>query len=197
MDLIYFIKDFSTLFNKEYHLKDDYYFLHSILPESIKSKNLNINSTTCSFIIKSGVRRFLPCGHPIDLKNRNSQFCDKHTTYNFKKEHPKECKEIEKEKQKLQLLEESKKPKISIIAQKQLQQKNGIVLVKNKCNNIVWPNSTLVFKSFKEKIIIGTEDINGNVIPLKEEDIQLCIFNKLKYNSPSFIQEKNNQIYDL
>ena len=183
MDLIYFIKDFNVLYNKEYHLKDDLTFLYQILPESIKSKNLNLNSTTCPFIIKSGVRRFLPCGHPIDLKNSNSQFCEKHTTYNFKKEHPKEYKEMEKEKQKLQLLDESKKPKISVIAKKQIQQQNSIILVKNNFNNILWPNSNLVFKSFKEKIIIGTEDINGNIIPLKEEDIQLCISNKLKYET--------------
>ncbi len=182
MDLIYFIKDFNVLFNKEYHLKDDLNFLYQILPDSIKNKNLNLNSTTCPFIIKSGVRRFQPCGHPIDTNN-NSQFCEKHTTYNFKKEHPKEYKEMEKEKQKQQLLEEKHKPKISIVVQKQIQQKNTVLLVKNKYNNILWPNSNLVFKSFKEKIIIGIEDINGNVNPLKEEDIQLCISNKLKYET--------------
>jgi hypothetical protein len=185
MDLIYFIKDISLRIEKEYHLKDDYQFLYSILPDSIKNKNLNLNSKVCPFIIKSGVRRFLPCNHPV---NSNSEFCEKHTTYNFKKEHPKEFKEIEKEKQKLLLLEESKKPKISIIAQKQIQQQNSIILVKNKFNNILWPNSTLVFKSFKEKIIIGTEDINGNVVPLNENDIQLCINYKLKYISSVLIE---------
>lgn len=181
MDLIYFLKDFhNSKSSNEYHLKDDFQFLYSILPESIKTKNLNLNSKVCPFIIKSGVRRFLPCGHPTI---NDSEFCEKHTTYNFKIQNPKEYTELQKEKKRLkELEEENKKPKISIVAQKQIKQTNGILLVKNKFNNILWPNSNLVFKSFKEKIIIGSENKDGNIDPLKEEDIQYCILNKLKYN---------------
>jgi hypothetical protein len=183
MDLIYFLKDFhiyNSKYNNEYHLKDDFIYLFQTLPESIKSKNLNLNSTTCNFIIKSGLRRFLPCGHPTIS---NSEYCLKHNTYIFKKENPKEYKELKKEEKHLKLIkEENKKPKVSIVAYKQIKENNSILLVKNKFNNILWPNSKLVFKSFKEKIIIGTEDEIGNIISLKTEDIELCKQYKLKYN---------------
>ena len=64
-----------------------------------------------------------------------------------------------------------------------------IVLKKNKAINKIWhPESTLVFKSSKEKMVIGRYE-DGELIPLDEETLDLCTKWKFKYDS-SLVEEE-------
>jgi hypothetical protein len=64
-----------------------------------------------------------------------------------------------------------------------------IILKKNKTINKIWhPESTLVFKSPKEKLVIGRFQ-NGDVIPLDEEALDLCVQWKFKYDT-SLVDEE-------
>ena len=61
--------------------------------------------------------------------------------------------------------------------------KGKIILKKNNIINKIWhPESTLVFKSSKEKLVIGRLD-NKDFIPLDDEALDLCIKWKFKYDN--------------
>jgi len=178
MELVYFLEDIS----KKYDLnisksKEDLEYLYSLLPNHIKDKKIELNVSTCSFIIKSGVRRFQECGYPVI---EEKEYCEKHLEYNFKKLNPELYKENKKEELKKIEREKKNETKISLVAKRQLKS-TDILLVKNKYNHILWPNSNLVFSSFKDKYIIGTEDKEGQLVELNEEDIKKCIEYKLPY----------------
>ena len=52
--------------------------------------------------------------------------------------------------------------------------KRKIVLKKLKAHNTIWhPESTLVFKSLKERLVIG-KYVDDKLIPLDEEALDLC-----------------------
>ena len=64
-----------------------------------------------------------------------------------------------------------------------------IVLKKNKTINKIWhPESTLVFKSSSEKLVIGRFQ-DGEVIPLDDEALDLCVQWKFKYDT-SLVEEE-------
>ena len=64
-----------------------------------------------------------------------------------------------------------------------------IVLKKNKTINKIWhPESTLVFKSSNEKLVIGRFK-DGEVIPLDDEALDLCVQWKFKYDT-SLVDEE-------
>jgi hypothetical protein len=64
-----------------------------------------------------------------------------------------------------------------------------IVLKKNKTINKIWhPESTLVFKSSNEKLVIGRFQ-DGEVIPLDDEALDLCVQWKFKYDT-SLVDEE-------
>lgn len=64
-----------------------------------------------------------------------------------------------------------------------------IVLKKNKTINKIWhPESTLVFKSSKEKLVIGRFQ-DGDFIPLDDEALDLCVQWKFKYDT-SLVEEE-------
>ena len=67
--------------------------------------------------------------------------------------------------------------------------KGKIVLKKNTTINKIWhPESTLVFKSSKEKLVIGRFH-DGELIPLDDEALDLCVQWKFKYDS-SLVDEE-------
>ena len=181
MDLVYFIEDITKKYNTSDYtdkskdeLKNNLKYLYSILPINLKNKNIELNDKLCNFIIKSGVRRFQECGYPTI---NGTNLCERHYSDKFLK---KEEKNNKKEDNKQDKIEDKKEEiKISIIAKKEIKQ-NDIILIKNKYGNILWPNTKLVFKSFKEQIIIGKEASNGEIEELSLEDIEYCKKNKLK-----------------
>jgi hypothetical protein len=62
------------------------------------------------------------------------------------------------------------------------EQTRKIVLKKNKTIDKIWhPDSTLVFKSSEEKLVIGRLE-NGQVIPLDDIAVELCEEWKFKYD---------------
>jgi hypothetical protein len=62
------------------------------------------------------------------------------------------------------------------------EQTRKIVLKKNKAIDKIWhPDSTLVFKSPEEKLVIGRLE-NGQVLPLDDVAIELCEEWKFKYD---------------
>jgi hypothetical protein len=64
-----------------------------------------------------------------------------------------------------------------------------ISLKKNKILDKIWhPESTLVFKSAKEKLVIGRFE-DGELIPLDEEALDLCTKWKMKYDT-SLVDEE-------
>ena len=70
--------------------------------------------------------------------------------------------------------------------------KGKIILKKNNIINKIWhPESTLVFKSSKEKLVIGRLD-NKNFIPLDDEALDLCIKWKFKYDN-SLVDEEDGE----
>ena len=65
-----------------------------------------------------------------------------------------------------------------------------IVLKKLVSHNTIWhPESTLVFKSQKEKIVIGRY-VNDEIIPLDDNALQLCELWKFKPDE-SLIDEQD------
>jgi len=169
MDLIYFIEDISKILQSNPQQKKDHYlFLYSILPDSITSKKITIDTKLCKHIIKSGLRRFQSCSKPVI---KNSEYCETHDSNIIIQK--------KKEKKALQQIEE-KLEGISLNAKKQIKP-TDIILKKNKYNNVLWPNSDLVFASIKQHIIVGYEDELGNICPLDEEHIEECKNYKLKY----------------
>jgi hypothetical protein len=171
MELVYFIENCNKkLDNSETKLREDYKYLYSILPNVIKDKQLNLNIPVCTFIIKSGVRRFQDCGHPL---SPNEKYCDKHTEYVFKKNNPELVEQQRKEKERKEEEQKKKEKQISFVVRKKLKA-TDIILLKNKNNHILWPNTSYVISSFKEKIVIGKEDEEGKIIELKEEDKKYC-----------------------
>ncbi len=171
MELVYFIENCNKkLDNSETKCREDYKYLYSILPNVIKDKQLNLNVPLCTFIIKSGVRRFQECGHPL-LPNEN--YCEKHAEYTFKKNNPELFEEQRKEEQRKEEERKREEKKISFVVRKKLKP-TDVILVKNKNNHILWPNTKYIISSFKEKIVIGKEDEEGKMIRLIEEDIKYC-----------------------
>jgi hypothetical protein len=66
--------------------------------------------------------------------------------------------------------------------------KRKIALKKNKEINKIWhPESGLVFKSSKEKLVIGRVE-DGEVIPLDDDALDLCTQWKFKYDT-SLVEE--------
>ena len=64
-----------------------------------------------------------------------------------------------------------------------------IILKKNKTINKIWhPESTLVFKSYNEKLVIGRFQ-DGKVIPLDDEALDRCVQWKFKYDT-SLVDEE-------
>jgi hypothetical protein len=64
-----------------------------------------------------------------------------------------------------------------------------IVLKKNKTINKIWhPESALIFKSSHEKLVIGRLQ-DGEIIPLDEEALDLCVQWKFKYDT-SLVDEE-------
>ena len=67
-----------------------------------------------------------------------------------------------------------------------------IMLKKNKDIDKIWhADSTLVFKSSKEKLVIGRCQ-NGVLIPLDNEALELCVTWKLKYD-PECIKKESEE----
>ena len=67
--------------------------------------------------------------------------------------------------------------------------KGKIILKRNKLINKIWhPESTLVFKSSTEKLVIGRLD-GSDIIPLDDEAIDLCVQWKFKYDT-SLVEEE-------
>lgn len=60
-------------------------------------------------------------------------------------------------------------------------QSKKIIIIKNKYDHFLWPDTKLILKSSKEKYIVGVEDEKGEQIELSVEDIELCNKLKLKY----------------
>ena len=68
--------------------------------------------------------------------------------------------------------------------------KGKIILKKNNTINKIWhPESTLVFKSSKDKLVIGRLDKN-NFISLDDEALELCVKWKFKYDT-SLVEEES------
>ena len=70
--------------------------------------------------------------------------------------------------------------------------KRKIALKKNKEINKIWhPESGLVFKSSKEKLVIGRVE-DGEVIPLDDDALDLCTQWKFKYDT-SLVEEVDDE----
>jgi len=67
-----------------------------------------------------------------------------------------------------------------------------IVLKKNKAINKIWhPDSGLVFKSAKEKLVVG-RCVDDEFIPLDDETLDLCTEWKMRYD-PSLVEEVSDE----
>ena len=71
--------------------------------------------------------------------------------------------------------------------------KTKIVLKKNKALDKIWhPESTTVFKSDKDKLVIGRYE-NNTFIPLDEKTIELCVKWKFKYDETLSINKYSKE----
>ena len=71
--------------------------------------------------------------------------------------------------------------------------KRKIVLKGLKALNTIWhPESTLVFKSKKERKVIGRY-VDGEMIPLDDESLQLCVKWRFKYDESLVEEEEGDE----
>jgi hypothetical protein len=110
----------------------------------------------CQYVFTRGKRKGEMCGAKAC---KNSLYCSKHKKYETKK----------------------KKEKAVIPGKKKVAN----VLKRNRALNKYWhPETGMVFKSKEEKIVIG-KYVNGEMIPLVNEDIEICKKYCFKYEKPS------------
>lgn len=115
----------------------------------------NSDINVCSYLFSKGVRKGETCGS----KTKNGTYCSRH------KDHKDEPEKDEKQKKKIS------KPskKVSPVSTK------SIVLRRNKdIGNKLWhPETCLVFRSTKDKTVIGRAD-STKIVALTDEDIENC-----------------------
>ena len=105
--------------------------------------------TNCIYVFTKGDKKSQICG----IKTKDSSYCTKHKKHQV----------VEKVDKKPLKTEEKVREKCV-----------NIVLVKHKTlEKLYHPESNLVFKSNKERIVIG-KCVDNNLIPLKNEDIEEC-----------------------
>ena len=158
-------------------------FLDKLLKD-IKNEYMNRSSTlshqsttqTCPFILSTGHRK----GERCDIALKSGQtFCKRHShliaTRNTdnndeRKSSRRLIVESESESE-----EESESFEVDINDSFQCQ---SYLIRKNKFNNFVFKDTDYIIKGPKEKFVVAREGLNGEWIPLTEEDRQIC---KKKY----------------
>lgn len=131
--------------------------------KSVKKKELS-DGQTCIQPMKSGPNKGHPCGANPSAKSTTGKFCGRHLRAEAAYDHV----EIDAKN-----------------ADDKIDEK-GMIIRRNKNGNFVFGETGLVFKSDKEKIIIGRQLNDGTVVNLTDEDIKLCKKNKLKHKLAYF-----------
>lgn len=97
----------------------------------------------------------------------------------------KEGKEVPTTKKKASKTKKTKAPKHPVI-EKIAKNNETLNLRKNEHGNICHPSTNLVFE---EKIAVGTQNDDGSVDPLTEEDIENCKKFKFQYQIPDNLDQ--------
>jgi len=116
--------------------------------------------SNCIFKLLKGVRKGELCDNKTNI---GSFYCKRHSNekYDSNREEKYDSNREEKYEQKIN-------SPIYIIS-------------KNKYGNFTFENTGLIFKNINDKKIVAKEGINGKWIELNDEDIELCIQYKLKF----------------
>lgn len=145
----------------------------------------HLNNQTCCFILLTGNRKGEPCNV---LLKPNQSFCKRHSSIHRQDS-------IERQ--------QTRRPSIYSDSENEQEELSNdyispesILIRKNEFNNFVYKNTNLIFKGPREKYIVAKEGLNGEWIPLTQEDKQLCkkVY-KLRYKElvltkkPSFDNE--------
>lgn len=146
---------------------------------------------SCQMILKSGIRKGQLCG--TKLKG-NGQYCNRHNKTS------KEDERNEPPMTKFKPTKESSVEELKIKGNEPLDEflkkipPEGLIFKKNKHGYFQFGETGLVFKSCKEKVIIGKQLDNGEIQSLTEEDIMICKKYKLRYCSELKESNENNVI---
>jgi hypothetical protein len=160
-------------------------FLDNLLKE-LKSECINnmyrrvTPLSRCPFRLISGNRRGQECGIAL---NQNEQYCKRHT---LRSDPP-----VEEDDVKTEIIERNVE--------------EAILIRRNQFNNFVYKD--YIFKSPTEKYIVAKEGLNGEWLPLTEEDKMICrkkyklrykdiVFTKKPSFDKSFIKEQIKLPYE-
>ena len=130
------------------------------------TKNINTSNSKavekpeiskCSFILKSGVRQGNECGNKVCLQSKTKKYCGKHL----------KAEETDYDNSDKKSSEEQIKPIFRI----------------NKFGNFVYGETGLMLNNKTEKIVIGKQLVDGNILELSQLDMEICERNQFKYIS--------------
>lgn len=129
--------------------------------------------TTCIYVFSKGDKKSEVCG----VKTKDSSYCTKHKKHQDKEPVEKVAKPI-------------KKTAVTT-GEKPCEKSVKIVLVKHKTlEKLYHPESNLVFKSNKERVVIG-KCVDNIIVKLTEEDIEKC--KRWRFNYEELNEEDENE----
>ena len=174
----------------------------------------------CTYLLKSGKNKGQPCGakesvagscrckthagKDIEETEKTSSSSSTKTSGDDKKEFAKstskaDAPEVEdKKKEPVKTTKSKKGQDLKEMEQKDVikiieQRRNDIPIVKSKFGNYTHVGTSLVWER-DTMCVVGREMPNGTVLPLSENDTQLCIANGWKYKSEMKINREAREI---
>lgn len=123
----------------------------------------NNTMSKCIFKLLKGIRKGELCDNKTNI---GSFYCKRHS----KETNENETKEKETNETKEKETENEQKINSPIY-----------IITKNKYGNFTFENTGLIFKNINDKKIVAKEGVNGKWLELNDDDIDLCIQYKLKF----------------
>ncbi len=182
------------------------------LPKPITPKQPSASSSTtgrCTYLLKSGKNKGQPCNakealagtcrckthagkdieEPVQPTEEKKTFAKSSASDDAPIDIKKEPIKTTKPKKGQDLKDMEQKPLMKVIEQR----RNDIPIVKSKFGNYTHIGTSLTWDR-DSMCVTGREMPNGTILPLSENDIQLCIANGWKYRSELKVNKEAREI---
>jgi hypothetical protein len=191
----------------------------SNLPKKTPDARASSQGGKCTYLLKSGKNKGQPCGAKESIaescrcKTHAGKDLDEHeksssastkSSGDDKKEFAKstskaDAPEVEdKKKEPVKTTKSKKGQDLKEIEQKEVikiieQRRNDVPIIKSKFGNYTHVGTSLVWER-DTMCVVGREMPNGTVLPLSENDIQLCVANSWKYKSEMKVNTEAREV---